>query len=137
NRRVDNALRTELIDQSGKDLVYGAGFSDVFAADKHPGIAPHFFGERFADGFAERQFTSGNGSFKHKYPGRPYLARGMARRWQTGRLWSLQPRLRVAFGRIRSHRRVFARSSSRGELSTDRARFSTIVLLPSSGSSRA
>ena len=49
DRRVDDALLTELVEQSFRDLERAAVLADVFAETKHVLVAFHFLEQRLAD----------------------------------------------------------------------------------------
>ena len=53
DRRVDHALRAELLHQPLHHLEGGARFGDVLAEQHDARIAAHFFGQRLADRLAE------------------------------------------------------------------------------------
>ena len=58
DRRVEHALGAELLHQAGQHLEGRAGFGHVLAHDEDARIAAHLLGQRFADGFAQRQFAN-------------------------------------------------------------------------------
>src|SRR5262249_47780582 len=105
-------------------------FRDVFTKNEHSRIAPHLFGERFANRFAHRQFACLCLSlcFKHKCPGRLCRLRGRERRWQTEPPSPFAPPLPPGSSPVERCRRTSERSSNRKAPSTDHARFSTSVL---------
>ena len=55
NRRVDDARLAELLEQPLGHAEGAAVRADVLAEHEHLRVAPHFLGERFADGFQIRQ----------------------------------------------------------------------------------
>jgi hypothetical protein len=58
DRRVDDAVFAELVDQAGEYLEGGARFGDIFAHQDDARIAPHFLSDRFLDRVAERQLPN-------------------------------------------------------------------------------
>ena len=71
NRSVEHALGAEFFHQPGKHLERRSRFGDVFAEDAHTRVAPHFFGEGFANGLRESEFTrSGIDVLVHLLDGR-------------------------------------------------------------------
>ena len=56
DRRVDDAVLAELVDEAGQHLEGRARFGHVLAHQDDRRIAAHFFGDRFLDGVAEGQF---------------------------------------------------------------------------------
>ena len=55
DRRVDDAVLAELVDEAGQHLERRAGFGHVLTHEDDTGIAAHFLGNRFLDRLAERQ----------------------------------------------------------------------------------
>ena len=68
NRRVDDAILAELVDESGEHFEGGARLGHVFAHQDDVRIAPHLFGDGLFDGIAERQLAYGRRSLKHRCP---------------------------------------------------------------------
>ena len=66
--RIDDAVGAEFFDESGEDFERCAGLRDVFAEDADAGIAAHLFGESFAHGLRECQFSNLSFSLRHKRP---------------------------------------------------------------------
>ena len=58
DRRVDDALRAELLDEAREHLERRAGLGDILADDEDARIAAHLLGQRLADGFAKGQFAN-------------------------------------------------------------------------------
>ena len=58
DRRVDDALLAELLDEAGEHLEGGARLGDVLAEDDDARVAAHLLGQRLADRFAERDLAS-------------------------------------------------------------------------------
>jgi hypothetical protein len=50
---VSNTRGTKLLNEAREDLEYRPRFGDVFTAHENARVAPHFFGDRFADCFAQ------------------------------------------------------------------------------------
>src|SRR5215467_10007820 len=52
DRRIQYALRAELVYESRKNLEYCARLGDVLTAHEHTRVATHFFRDRLANGLA-------------------------------------------------------------------------------------
>ena len=59
---IQYALGPNSSTRPDKDFERSAGFGYVFAHNEYARIAPHLFGQRFADRLRERQFPYCNGS---------------------------------------------------------------------------
>ena len=57
NGCVDDAIVAEFVVQTQEYFEYGACFANVFTHEKNCGVAAHFFGHGFFDGFAISHFT--------------------------------------------------------------------------------
>ncbi len=68
DRGVDDALRSELLDQPLHDLERGARFGDIFAKQDDPRVAAHFLRKRLADRVAEADLPNGRRSLRHRHP---------------------------------------------------------------------
>jgi hypothetical protein len=64
DRRVDDALGAELLEQALAHLVGALIFGDFLAHQEDLGIAAHFLGHRIAQGFAHGVGRSGTGIFR-------------------------------------------------------------------------
>ena len=71
DRRVDDAVLAELVDQAGQHLERRARLGHVLAHEDDLGIAAHFLGDRFLDRVAERQLANGGCCLRHRCPGPP------------------------------------------------------------------
>src|SRR5204863_9771144 len=96
NRRVDDAVLAELVDQTFQDLERRAGLGDVLAHQHDCLIAPHFLGDGFPDRVTEADLADGwnRRCLKHRCPGSLRTDRGTAPRPRTRRprpsLWSVR-----------------------------------------------
>ena len=85
DRGVDDPLRAELLDESSEHFEWRAGLGNILANDEHGGIAAQLFGEGFANGLGEGDFTCSGGSglahggARRRHVGQPHSHRGTAR----------------------------------------------------------
>ena len=68
NRRIDDAVLAEFVDQPHQHLERRPRFRDVFAHEDDARVAAHFLSDRFLDRVAKGQLADGGRCIKHKRP---------------------------------------------------------------------
>jgi hypothetical protein len=82
DRRVDDTMDAELLDETVQHVERRAGFGDVLAEDDDPRIAAHLLDNRLAYCVRERDLTNHRDDVRHRCPPSPCSGPDRARRSQ-------------------------------------------------------